>query len=316
MRLLVTICLGAALGTSAQQCNGKADPAACAANTPAQCAGTEPSCIGDCLFNLRLSCPVLCNTCPPPVSQDCNGVVDPAECASRNAGQCAGTDASCLGDCLFNLRLNCPVLCDTCPEPPQGSGAQGSGFDSTAPPTAVPTAAPTLISPTPAPAIVTTTTTTTDSTTTSTTPTTVEMTPTASALCNGKADHARCNDAALLLCEHPFLGGSTRNKCPILCNACVVTTSTTTVTTVTTATTTTTVCNGKPDPSTCVGLDVYCNDPLYARVTRAKCPLLCDSCIDSTSTTTTDTTVTATSSTVTQTSSTATETSSTATSTT
>ena len=73
------------------------------------------------------------------------------------------------------------------------------------------------------------------------------------------------------------------------------------------------VCNGKADASSCLGQDELCKSPLLgvSDAMQLKCPVMCSSCITTTSTTTTESTTTVTTNTGTTT--TATETATTTT---
>ena len=100
--------------------------------------------------------------------------------------------------------------------------------------------------------------------------------------------------------------------CPAHCQSCINSTTTTTVTSTTTVSTTTATCNGLLDPSDCgtVYLRSWCPKiNLVGKRAKEKCPIMCDSCIATTSTHTfTSTSATRTSSTVTATSTTSTTT--------
>merc|ERR1719272_835092 len=133
-----------------------------------------------------------------------------------------------------------------------------------------------------------TTSTATTATETTATETTATETSTTTLICNGLPDPLLCGTQDSKLCTHKVTGPDLRMNCPVLCNACIPTTTTTTgtsttvtdsTTTTSASTTTTEVCDGLPDPNSCLTLaPVNCNDQLLGGSVSQACPVLCKTC--------------------------------------
>ena len=287
--------------TTKEKCNGRPDPPLCDFEEDSPSLGCQAEIVGEVL---REACPVRCKTCVTSTSTTtttattattttttttitatttssstsgapaCNGEPQPVACNAYVFETCSD---ALIGEAVSE---KCPVLCQSC----------------------VTTTATTT----------TTVTTTTSTTTTTTTTQTTSSTSTSEApSCNGVQQPESCKEYSHGDCSDAIIGSGLVTKCPVMCKACVPTTSTVTTTTSTTTTTTTLTtsstsssqaptCNGVPQATSC-GAYTYddCSDPLYGAAVSKECPVLCRTCVTTTVTTTTTGTTTTTFTTVT-----------------
>eukprot|EP00729_Bicosta_minor_P012175 gene12175-15220_t len=279
--------------STTRQCNGKTDPDICTSTLLSFCATPESFAP----FPLASTCPVLCTTCNQPtteaptvttttastttVATDCNGAADPEQCSLLGEHFCTdtfvGSDVTRACPTLCNATTTTTAttktsttvlatLCNGLPDPESCRetdaavctnpllGLQARSF--------CPVLCRTCEETTPPPI-------------TTAAPTTKEAFS-----CNGLLDPASC-DSPLFTPEFYFGLFNVAELCPAMCDTCNAA--------VTTAQPTEgpepTLCNGVPDAETCtfVGAD-SCTDPQVGAGVRANCPLMCGSCMPTTTT--------------------------------